>query len=41
MKIVCLQENIKNEFNIAERISGNNQTLPILNNVLIKTEKGF
>ncbi len=41
MKIICLQENIKNGFNISERISGKNQSLPILSNALIKTEKGF
>lgn len=41
MKIICLQENLKNNLLILERISSKNQTLPILGNVLLKTEDGF
>jgi DNA polymerase-3 subunit beta len=40
MKIVCLQENLKKSLNIAQNIIGKNLTLPILNNLLLKTEKG-
>lgn len=41
LKIVCLQENLKNGLIIAERSLGGNLTLPILNNALMKSEKGF
>jgi len=41
MKIVCLQENLKNGFSIAERVSGKNQALPILNNSQIEAKKGY
>src|SRR3989344_3435418 len=41
LKIICLQENLKNGLIIAERALGNNLTLPILNNALMKSEKGF
>lgn len=40
MKIICLQENLKNGLNTTERIIGKNLTLPILNNLLLKTDKG-
>jgi len=40
MKIVCLQENLKKGLNITQNIIGKNLTLPILNNLLLKTEKG-
>lgn len=40
MKLVCLQEHFKKALNINERIVGRSLTLPILNNVLLKTEKG-
>jgi DNA polymerase-3 subunit beta len=40
MKIICLQENLKNGLTTAERIIGKNLTLPILNNLLLKTDKG-
>ncbi len=39
MKIICLQENLKKELNIVQNIIGKNLTLPILNNILINTEK--
>ena len=38
--MICLQENLKNGLSAAERIIGKNLTLPILNNLLLKTEKG-
>ena len=41
MKITILKENLKNGLNIVEKITGRNLTLPILNNVLISTEKNF
>ncbi len=40
MKIFCLQENLKNALTTAERIVGKNLNLPILNNLLLKTDKG-
>jgi len=40
MKIICLQENLKTNLNIAQNIVGKNLTLPILNNVLMETEGG-
>lgn len=40
MKIICLQENLKNNLNITQNIIGRNLTLPILNNLLLETEKG-
>jgi len=39
MKVVCLTENLKKYFNAAERILGKNQTLPILSNFLLATDK--
>ncbi|MBI5913160.1 DNA polymerase III subunit beta [Candidatus Azambacteria bacterium] len=41
MRIICLQENLKNNLLTLERISSKNQELPILGNVLLKTEEGF
>ncbi len=40
MKIICLQENLKSGLNIAQNIIGRNLSLPILNNLLLETEKG-
>lgn len=40
MKIICLQENLKNSLNLTQNIIGRNLTLPILNNVLLTTEDG-
>jgi len=40
MNIILLQENLKQALNAVERIIGRNLTLPILNNILLKTEKG-
>ena len=39
MKIICLQENLKKELNIVQNVIGKNLTLPILNNILLNTEK--
>src|ERR1700734_3817855 len=41
MKIVCTQENLKNGLQIVSRIISSSNTLPILANVLIKTENGL
>lgn len=41
MKISILQEKIKKGLTITEKISSKSLTLPILNNVLINTEKSF
>ena len=41
MKFIILQENLKKGINFVERISAKSFTLPILNNVLLKTEKNF
>lgn len=40
MHIICTQENISKGINIVEKIVGRNTTLPVLNNILLKTEKG-
>lgn len=40
MKLICLQENLKEGLNIAEKIVGKNITLPILSNLLLTAEKG-
>ncbi len=39
MKIICLQEKLREALRITERIAGKNVNLPILSNVLIRTEK--
>lgn len=41
MKIILKQENLKNGLQVAGRIIGNTNTLPILNNVLLKTDSGL
>ncbi len=41
MKFSCLQENIKQGLNIIERIIGKNLSLPVLNTVLIETQKNY
>lgn len=41
MKIIILKDNIKKGLEIIERITGKNLTLPVLNNVLISTEKNL
>ena len=40
MKVICTQENFKKAIFNTERITGKQVTLPILNNILIETEKG-
>lgn len=40
MKLICTQENLNNALSIVGGVVGKNTTLPILNNVLLKTEKG-
>ncbi len=41
MKITCLQENLNKGFFIVSHLAIGNSTLPILNNILLKTEKGI
>ncbi len=41
MKIICTQENLKNGLLTVGRIISPNNTLPILNNFLLKTENGL
>lgn len=41
MKIICTQENLKAGLASAARVVSNSNTLPILNNLLLKTENGF
>lgn len=40
MKIICTQENLKAGLTQVSRVVGSSQTLPVLNNVLLKTENG-
>lgn len=40
MKIICTQENLIKGLNIVSHIAGKNVSLPILNNILIKAQKG-
>ena len=39
MKLICLQENFKNGLNMVQNITGKNLTLPILNNILLNTDR--
>jgi DNA polymerase-3 subunit beta len=41
MKIICTQENLKTGLSVVGRIISSSQTLPILNNLLLKTENGL
>lgn len=41
MKISCTQQNLNQGLNIVSHIASKNTSLPILNNVLIKAEKGL
>ena len=41
MKTTILKENLKKGLNIVEKITGKNLNLPILNNILLKTEGNF
>jgi DNA polymerase-3 subunit beta len=40
MKITCTHENLKKGLSLTTRVSSGNLTLPILNNILIKTDNG-
>lgn len=39
MKIICTQENLNKALNIVGKVVNKNTTLPILNNILLKTDK--
>lgn len=41
MKIIILQEKLKEGFSIAERVTSKSLTLPILNNILVQAKKNF
>ena len=41
MKLIILKENLNKGLNIVGRVAGKNLTLPILNNILISTQKNF
>lgn len=41
MNIICTQENLKNGVLIVGRIISSNNSLPVLNNILLKTENGL
>ncbi len=41
MKVICTQENLKGGLAVVGRIISPSNTLPILNNILIKTENGM
>jgi len=40
MKLICTQENLNKALNVVGKIMNKNTTLPILNNILLKTDKG-
>ena len=40
MKLICTQNNFKKAIFNTERIIGKQNTLPILKNIMLKTEKG-
>lgn len=40
MRVICTQENLKAALQTASRIISSSSTLPVLNNVLLKTENG-
>ena len=41
MKVICTQENLKNGLMLVGRVVSPTNTLPILNNILLKTENGL
>ena len=41
MKLICTQENLKTGLMVVGRILSSTGTLPILNNILVKTENGL
>lgn len=40
MRVICTQENLRKGLSITSRVSNGSTTLPVLNNVLLKTEQG-
>src|SRR5579864_861728 len=40
MKIICTHENLKKGLGVVSRVSGSSTTLPVLNNILLKTDQG-
>jgi DNA polymerase III subunit beta len=40
MRIICTQENLRKGLNITSRISSGSTTLPVLNNILLATDRG-
>jgi len=40
MKLICTQENLNKALSVVGKIVNKNATLPILNNILLKTDKG-
>jgi len=40
MKLSCLQENLNKAISIVSKVVATRSTLPVLSNILIKTEKG-
>ena len=41
MNVVCTHENLRKGLNLTSRVSSGSMTLPILNNILLKTENGM
>ena len=41
MKVEILKENLKNALSVVDRVAGKNISLPVLGNVLIKTDETF
>ena len=40
MRIICTQENLRKGLNITSRVSSGSTTLPVLNNILLSTDRG-
>ena len=41
MRVICTHENLKKSLGLVTRVSSGNLTLPILNNILIKTDNNL
>src|ERR1700690_2338555 len=41
MQVVCTHENLKKSLGITSRVSNGSSTLPVLNNILLKTDQGM
>lgn len=41
MKVICTHENLKKGLSMVNRVSSGNLTLPILNNILVRTDNGL